>query len=84
MSEVNWNNAQDYSGYYWQSFNQVHGFFWVFNHFLKDWKIEELQKFENSTETLRKDLFYRLVVYDPVGFTGINKIHQESTDFNWK
>ena len=42
--------------------------------FSQDWKIEELKKFENSTETLRKDISYGLVVYDLVRFTGINKI----------
>ena len=50
--------------------------------FSQDWKIEELKKIEKLTETLRKDIFYGLVVYDPVRVIGINKVHCESADFN--
>ena len=51
--------------------------------FSQEWKIEEFKNFENLAETLRKDIFYGLVVYDLVRFTGINKMHHESADFNW-
>ena len=40
----------------------------------EDLTIEDLKKSEILTKTIRKDIFYGLVVYDPVRFTGINKI----------
>ena len=44
--------------------------------FYQDLKIDEQERFENSTETSRKNIFYGLVVYDSVRFTSINKIRQ--------
>ena len=36
--------------------------------------VKDLKKRENLTKTIRKDIFYRLVVYDLVRFTVINKL----------
>ena len=41
--------------------------------FTEDIKIEELCKTENLTKTLRQDIFYGLITYDPVRFIEINK-----------
>ena len=40
----------------------------------EDLTIEDLKKSEILTKAIRKDIFYGLVVYDPVRFTGINKL----------
>ena len=51
--------------------------------FSEDLKIEELQKVENLTKSLRKHIFYGLVVYEPVRYIGINILWCESADFKW-
>ena len=53
------------------------------NTFTEDLKIEDLLKSENLTKTLRQDIFYGLVIYDPVKFVGRNKLRHESADFKW-
>ena len=51
--------------------------------FSEDLTIEDLKKSEISNKTIRKDIFYGLVVYDPVRFTGINKIQCGSANLRW-
>ena len=51
--------------------------------FSEDLTIEDLKKSEILTKTIRKDIFYGLVAYDPVRFTGINKLQCESADLRW-
>ena len=49
----------------------------------QDLTTEDLKKSKILSKTIRKDIFYRLVVYDPVRFTGINKIQCESANMRW-
>ena len=42
--------------------------------FTEDLKIEDLHKSDNLTKSLRQDIFYSLVVYDPMRFIGVNKL----------
>ena len=51
--------------------------------FIENLKIKELCKSENSTKTLRQDIFYGLVVYDPVIFAALNNLRHKSADFKW-
>ena len=51
--------------------------------FSEDLTIQDLKKSEISTKTIRKDIFCRLVVYDPVRFTAINKIQHDSANSRW-
>ena len=41
----------------------------------QDLKIEEVKILEKLIETLRKNIYYSLVVYNPVRFVGLNKLH---------
>ena len=51
--------------------------------FTEDLKIEDLHKSVKTTKTLRQDIFYGLVIYDPVRFTGLNNLRHKSADFKW-
>ena len=52
----------------------TYGFFRVFDHFFSRLENRRFAKVENLTKSLRQDIFYELVVYDPVGCIGINKL----------
>ena len=54
----------------------------ILNTFTEDLKIE-LCKSENSSKTLRQDIFYGLVVYDPVRYARLNNLRCQSADFKW-
>ena len=51
--------------------------------FSEDLTIEDLKKSKILTKIIRKDIFYGLVVYDPVRFTGINKLQHDSGNLRW-
>ena len=83
MSEVNWNLPKTTLDNIGKILLKSMDFLEFLNTFTEDLKIEDLCKSVKITKTLRQDIFYGLVVYDPVRFAGLNNLRCKSADFKW-